>query len=94
MDYVSDAAQESVKTADYTGLLSIMALITINIGVFNLLPIPALDGGRLFFLLIELVRRKPIKQKYESLVHAIGMVILLLFMAAITFKDIYSLIVK
>ena len=71
-----------------------MALITINIGVFNLLPIPALDGGRLFFLLIELVRRKPIKQKYESLVHAIGMVILLLFMAAITFKDIYSLIVK
>ena len=91
---VSDAAQESVKTADYTGLLSIMALITINIGVLNLLPIPALDGGRLFFLLIELVRRKPIKQKYESLVHAIGMVILLLFMAAITFKDIYSLIVK
>ena len=71
-----------------------MALITINIGVFNLLPIPALDGGRLFFLLIELVRRKPIKQKDESLVHAIGMVILLLFMAAITFKDIYSLIVK
>ena len=71
-----------------------MALITINIGVLNLLPIPALDGGRLFFLLIELVRRKPIKQKYESLVHAIGMVILLLFMAAITFKDIYSLIVK
>ena len=94
VDYVSDAAQESVKTADYTGLLSIMALITINIGVFNLLPIPALDGGRLFFLLIELVRRKPIKQKYESLVHAIGMVILLLFMAAITFKDIYALIVK
>ena len=94
VDYDSDAAQESVKTADYTGLLSIMALITINIGVFNLLPIPALDGGRLFFLLIELVRRKPIKQKYESLVHAIGMVILLLFMAAITFKDIYSLIVK
>ena len=71
-----------------------MALITINIGVFNLLPIPALDGGRLFFLLIELVRRKPIKQRYEALVHAIGMVILLLFMAAITFKDIYSLIVK
>ena len=71
-----------------------MALITINIGVFNFLPIPALDGGRLLFLLIELVRRKPVNQKYESLVHAIGMVILLLFMAAITFKDIYSLIVN
>ena len=70
-----------------------MALITINIGLFNLLPVPALDGGRLLFLFIELVRRKPINQKYESLVHGIGMAILLLFMVAITFKDIYTLIV-
>lgn len=93
VDYVSDAAQTSVKTADYSGLLSMMALITINIGLFNLLPVPALDGGRLVFLLIELVRRKPVNQKYEALVHGIGMVALLLFMAAITFKDIYSLIV-
>lgn len=94
VDVVSQAAESSVKTADYTGLLTMLALITINIGVFNLLPIPALDGGRLIFLLVELVRRKPINQKYESLVHGIGMVLLLLFMAAITFKDIYSLIVK
>ena len=94
VDYMSDAAQTSVKTADYTGLLTMMALITINIGLFNLLPVPALDGGRLFFLLIELVRRKPIKQKYEALVHGIGMAILLLFMVAITFKDIYTLIVN
>ena len=94
VDYMSDAAQDSVKTADYTGLITMMALITINIGLFNLLPVPALDGGRLFFLLIELVRRKPIKQKYEALVHGIGMAILLLFMVAITFKDIYTLIVK
>lgn len=92
--FVSDAAQESVKTSDYTGLLTMMALITINIGLFNLLPVPALDGGRLLFLFIELVRRKPINQKYESLVHGIGMVLLLLFMAAITFKDIYTLIVN
>ncbi len=94
VDYVSDAAQQSAQTKDYTGLLSIMALITINIGVFNLLPIPALDGGRLLFLVIELIRRKPVKQKYEALVHGIGMAILLLFMVAITFKDIYSLIVN
>lgn len=94
VDFVSDAAQESVKTADYTGLLTMMALITINIGLFNLLPVPALDGGRLLFLFIELVRRKPVKQKYEALVHGIGMAILLLFMVAITFKDIYTLIVN
>lgn len=94
IDFVSDAAQESVKTTDFTGLFTMMALITINIGLFNLLPIPALDGGRLLFLFIELIRRKPINQKYESLVHGIGMAILLLFMVAITFKDIYTLIVN
>lgn len=94
VDFVSDAAQESVKTADYTGLLTMMALITINIGIFNLLPIPALDGGRLLFLFIELIRRKPINQKYEAWVHGIGMVLLLLFMVAITFKDIYTLFIK
>lgn len=94
VDYVSDAAQESVKTADYTGLLTMMALITINIGIFNLLPVPALDGGRLLFLFIELIRRKPTNQKYEAWVHGIGMVLLLLFMVAITFKDIYTLFIK
>lgn len=94
VDFVSDATQESVKTSDYSGLLTMMALITINIGLFNLLPLPALDGGRLLFLVIELIRRKPVNQKYESLVHGIGMVLLLLFMVAITFKDIYTLIVK
>lgn len=94
VDFVSDATQESVKTSDYSGLLTMMALITINIGLFNLLPLPALDGGRLLFLVIEFIRRKPVNQKYESLVHGIGMVILLLFMVAITFKDIYTLIVN
>ena len=94
VDFVSDATEESVKTADYTGLLTIMALITINIGIFNLLPVPALDGGRLLFLFIELIRRKPINQKYEAWVHGAGMVILLLFMLLISFKDIYTLFIK
>ncbi|MBR6531745.1 MAG: site-2 protease family protein [Clostridia bacterium] len=94
VDFVSDATQESVKTADYTGLLTIMALITINIGIFNLLPVPALDGGRLLFLFIELIRRKPINPKYEAWVHGAGMVLLLLFMLIISFKDIYTLFIK
>lgn len=94
VDVVSKTTEASVKESDPTGVLTMMALITINIGLFNLLPIPALDGGRLLFLFIELIRRKPVNQKYESLVHGIGMVLLLLFMAAITFKDIYSLVVK
>lgn len=89
---VSEVAENSAKTADYTSLLTILALITINIGLFNLLPLPALDGGRLLFLLIELVRRKPVNRKYESWINAAGMILLLSFMAAITFKDIWMLV--
>ena len=69
-----------------------MALITINIGLFNLLPIPALDGGRFFFMLIELIFRKPVPAKYENLIHAAGLVLLLIFMAVVSFSDIWKLI--
>ncbi|MDD6275853.1 MAG: M50 family metallopeptidase [Clostridia bacterium] len=93
VDTVSKVAESSKTDKDYSGMISLMAMISINIGVFNLLPIPALDGGRLFFLLIELVRGKPVDPKREGLVHAIGLVILLLLMLAITFKDIWVLIV-
>lgn len=92
VDYVSQTAEASSEANDYTALFKMMALITINIGLFNLLPVPALDGGRLVFLFIELIRRKPIKAKYEAMVHGIGMAALLLFMAAISFKDIWSLV--
>ena len=87
---IADVAQESVATADWSSIFMIMALITINIGLFNLLPIPALDGGRLFFMFIELIFRKPIPAKYESWVHAVGMVLLLVFMAVISASDIWK----
>ena len=74
-------------------LLPMLALITINLGVFNLLPIPALDGGRLVFILVEMIIRKPVPQKYESLVHGIGFVLLMAFIVIITFKDILRFIV-
>ena len=67
------------------------AFITINLGVFNLLPIPALDGGRLLFLLIEAVRRKPLDPKYEGLVHGLGFVLLIGLMIIVTFNDILRL---
>ena len=73
-------------------LLQVMALITINLGLFNLLPIPALDGGRLVFILFEMIFRKPVPQKYEAIVHAVGMALLLLLMAVISIKDIWTLI--
>ena len=72
-------------------VVEIMAFISINIGVFNLLPIPALDGGRLFFLIIEAIRRKPILPKYEKYVHAAGMILLLALIAVVSVKDIIYL---
>ena len=92
INYVADAASASSSSMDWTPLLTIMALIAINIGLFNLLPVPALDGGRLFFMFIELIIRRPIPQKFEKWVHAVGMILLLVFMAVISFKDIVSLI--
>ena len=69
-----------------------MALITINIGIFNLLPVPALDGGRLLFLMIEIIFRKPVPRKFEGWVHAAGIALLLLLMAVFSFNDILKLV--
>lgn len=73
-------------------ILNIMALLTINLGIFNLLPLPALDGGRLFFMLIELIRRKPVPVEKEGMVHAIGLLLLLAFAVVISFNDIMKLL--
>lgn len=69
-------------------LLPFTALLSVNIGIFNLLPIPALDGGRLLFLLVEAVRRKPIDPKKEGLIHFVGFALLLLLIVVVTWNDI------
>lgn len=84
---IADVARESLRN-----ILPIMALITINLGIFNLLPIPALDGGRLLFILIEMIARKPVPQKYEAVVHTVGFVLLLGLMLLVAAKDIWALI--
>ena len=73
-------------------MLFLAISININIGIFNLLPVPALDGGRLLFMLVELIIRRPVPQKFEKWVHAVGLMLLLAFMAVISFKDILYLI--
>lgn len=70
-----------------------MAFISINLGVMNLLPLPALDGGRLVFLIIEGIRRKPVPAKYEGYIHAAGLMLLLALMVYVTGQDIVRLIV-
>ena len=73
-------------------VIPIMALITINLGLFNLLPLPALDGGRLLFIIAEMITRKRVPQKYEALIHGIGFALLLTLMLFVTAKDIWGLI--
>ncbi|MEG1686825.1 MAG: M50 family metallopeptidase [Angelakisella sp.] len=86
------AVIEQASSYGLDSFLMLLAFITINVGVFNLLPIPALDGGRLFFLLVEMIFRKPVPQKYETYIHAAGMILLLGFVAVVTLNDILKLI--
>lgn len=78
---------ESVADKMMTALV-LLSYITINVGVFNLLPIPALDGCMLFMLIIEMIRRKPLDQNKVGKVQTIGLVVLLAFMAVVTISDI------
>ena len=72
-------------------LLFMLMVISVNLGIFNMLPVPALDGGRFFFLLIEAIRRKPIPPKYEGLIHTIGFIILIVFMIFVSLNDVVRL---
>ncbi|MBO4423368.1 MAG: site-2 protease family protein [Clostridia bacterium] len=84
---VADSARYGISNLVYVSIF-----ITMNLGVFNLLPIPALDGSRIMFILIEMVRGKPINPKYEGYIHFAGIIILIALMIAVTLKDIISLI--
>lgn len=88
---VASAIGESSRVGIGSFLLMV-SFITINVGVFNLLPIPALDGGRLVFLFLEAIRKKPLKKEYESYFHIIGFVLLIGLMIFVTFSDIFKLI--
>lgn len=90
---INEAAKDSENVKEgIFNILYMMALISINVGIFNLLPIPGLDGGRLLFCFIELVRRKPIKPEHEGYVHLAGMVLLFGIMIFATYNDIVKLI--
>ncbi|HEY9584139.1 MAG TPA: site-2 protease family protein [Candidatus Paceibacterota bacterium] len=84
---VGDAGKNGLAS-----LLLLTAIISINLAAINLIPFPALDGGRLFFLAIEAVRRKALNPKFSQRANQIGFVLLLLLMAIITYKDIIRLI--
>ena len=79
----SDAAKNGLEN-----VLFFLAMISINIGIFNLIPIPALDGGKIVLNIIEAIRRKPLKQEIETYVTLVGVVIMVVLMIAVTWNDI------
>lgn len=86
---------EISKPSDGSGffaMLSFTALFSINLGFINLLPFPALDGGRILFLIIEAIRRKPVSAKVETYFHAVGFILLMILMVVVTYNDIIKLL--
>ena len=79
---------EAVRENGFNAFISLLVMISVNLGIMNLLPIPGLDGSRIVFHLVEAVRGKPIKPEREAMVHLIGMVFLFSLMIFFTFKDV------
>ena len=91
---ITKVLAEAAQTKDYNYLTMLFIVLAMNLGIVNLLPLPALDGGRVFFMLIELVTRRKINPKTEGLIHFIGIILLLILMFAVTCKDIIYLVKK
>lgn len=86
---IGDAAQQGLDD-----LLALTGVLSIQLGLLNLFPIPALDGSRLVFLLFEGLRGKPLNPEKENMIHLVGFVLLMLLMIAVTYKDVVRLFVK
>lgn len=82
---------DSQKSVGFKNILFLIALLSINVGVINLLPIPALDGSKIVFVLIEKITNKPVKQETENLIHVVGFVLLITLLLVVTFNDIIKL---
>jgi len=75
----------------WMNLLNMAVFLSANLGVMNLLPLPALDGGRLVFLVIEAIRRKPINREVEGMVHFAGLMLLMALMVVVMYNDILKI---
>ena len=85
------SAVGEAASAGFSSILYLITVISVNLGIMNLLPLPALDGGRIIMLLIEAVIRRPVNRKVEGYINTAGLVVLLGFMFFITAKDIFKL---
>ncbi len=87
VQYVGEASKLGIIP-----FVSLTALLSVNLGLFNLFPIPALDGGRILFILVGAIRKRPIKIEFQEFVHYIGFLILIIFMFLVTYQDILRLL--
>ena len=81
----------STAKSGFVNVLSLIALLSINVGFINLLPFPAFDGGRVLFLIIEKIKGSPVKPEVENRIHTVGFILLMLLMLYVTFNDILRL---
>ena len=88
-DLVGQSAQSSAFSA-FVMVLNLIWAISLNLAVFNLLPIPALDGARMVFVLIEAIFRKPVKREVEGAIHSIGFIVLILLVVALEISKIFT----
>ena len=85
-------AVDQTKSSGFSSLLYLLALLSLNVGIVNLIPFPAFDGGRILFLIIEKIKGKPVKPETENLIHTIGFFILLALIIYVTINDIIRLV--
>ncbi len=91
VDAIGTTYEQSKKEgtlAVWVNMIYMAIFLSANLGVMNLLPIPALDGGRLIFLVIEAVRRKPVNRQVEGMVHFAGLMLLMLLMVVVMYNDL------
>ena len=86
-----EASKSEGMLTIWVNMLYMAALLSANLGVMNLLPLPALVGGRLVFLIIEAIRRKPVNRQIEGMVHFAGLMVLMLLMVVVMYNDILKI---
>jgi len=95
VNHVGEMVEETKSAGAFTvfiNLTNISIMISMSLGVCNLLPIPALDGGRILFIIIELIRGKPVAKEKEGMVHAIGMAFMMVLLVVVLFNDIINIL--
>ena len=88
------AVASEIMQTDRSMILYFVVILSLNLGIINLLPLPALDGGRLVFLIVEAIRRKPVPPEKEGMVHAIGLMLFFLLALVLAWHDIVTYVIK